>query len=212
MATYLHLPETSGIYQIVNKTTEKRYVGYASNIRQRLKGHISDLSLNKHPNDYLQKAWNKYGAEAFSSSVLEVCPKENLCLKEDYWVKVLKVCDKYFGYNIKNTDPKGLAGCAEETKVKLSIINKGQKPSALCIERRKQVQMSKEGRDRQLASLKKIDWYKVRENRKKKIIDIITGEVFDSLNVAAKIYNIPKSRLSKYLVGTRTNKTNLKYL
>lgn len=25
MATYIHLPEVSGIYQIVNNTTEKRY-------------------------------------------------------------------------------------------------------------------------------------------------------------------------------------------
>jgi group I intron endonuclease len=212
MSTYIHLPEVSGIYQIVNNTTEKRYVGYASNIRQRLKGHVSDLSLKKHANNYLQKAWDKHGQNDFTFLVIEECCKEALCLKEDYWVKILKTTNEYYGYNIKPTDPEGKAGQSLETIEKLKIANKGKTPSALCLQRRKETQTSKEGRERQIASLKKVDWYKVREHKRKKVINIVTGEIYDSLKTAAKIYNIPTSRLSKYLVGTRTNKTNLKYL
>jgi group I intron endonuclease len=75
MATYIHLPEVSGIYQIVNNTTEKRYVGYASNIRQRLKGHVSDLSLKKHANNYLQKAWDKHGQNDVTGEIYESAKK-----------------------------------------------------------------------------------------------------------------------------------------
>ena len=51
-----------------------------------------------------------------------------------------------------------------------------------------------------------------RENKRKKVIDTTTGIIYDSLRLAAESMNIPKSNLSKYLVGTRTNKTTLKYL
>ena len=212
MATYIHLPEKSGIYQILNITTQKRYIGYASNIRARLKGHGSDLNKKQHPNDYLQKTWLKYGECNFIFSVIEECSKDKLCLMEDYWVKILKTTDEYFGYNIKSTDPNGKAGQSESTKEKLRIINKGKKPSELCIARRKEVQMSKEGRERQIQSLKKVDWFKLRENKRKQVIDSTTGIIYNSLRVAAECINIPRSRLSKYLVGTRTNKTTLKYL
>lgn len=212
MASYLHLPERSGIYQIVNKTTEKRYVGYTSNIRQRLKGHVSDLTLGKHPNDYLQKAWDKYGPHDFTLLVLEECGKTMLCLREDYWVNILMTTDRYRGYNINPTDPNGKAGRSEETIEKIRVANKGRRPSALCIERRKQVKTSEEGRLKQREGLSKVDWYKLREDKRKKVIDTITGNIFDSLTIAAQTFGIPKHRLSKYLVGTRTNKTNLKYL
>lgn len=212
MATYIHLPERSGIYQILNRITQKRYIGYASNIRARLKGHGSDLNKKQHPNSYLQKAWLKYGESNFIFSVIEECPKDVLCLMEDYWVKILKTTDEYFGYNIKQTDPNGKAGQAESTKEKLRLINKGKKPSDLCIARRKKIQMSKEGRERQIESLKKVDWFKLRENKRKKVIDTTTGIIYDSLRLAAESMNIPKSNLSKYLVGSRTNKTTLKYL
>lgn len=212
MATYIHLPERSGIYQILNKITQKRYIGYASNIRTRLKGHGSDLNKKQHPNNYLQKAWLKHGESNFIFSVIEECSKDVLCLREDYWVKILKTTDEYFGYNIKQTDPNGKAGQSESTKEKLRLVNKGKKPSDFCIEQRKKVQMSKEGREKQIESLKKIDWFAVRKNKRKKVMDTTTGIIYDSLMLAAKSINISNSRLSKYLVGTRTNKTTLKYL
>lgn len=212
MSSFTHLPEVSGVYQILNIESQKRYIGYASNIRGRIKGHESDLNKKKHANDHLQKAWNKYGKHQFTYSVLQECSKDQLCLMEDYWVRVLKTTDEYFGYNIKPTDPNGIAGQSEATKAKLRISNKNARPSELCIQRRKEVQMSLEGRARQKESLKKVDWFKLRESKRKKVVDTTTGIIYDSLRLASEAINTPKTKLSKYLLGTRTNKTNLQYL
>jgi hypothetical protein len=49
-----------GIYRIVNKTTDKFYIGSTIDcFRNRFNKHKRLLRRNKHENDYLQKAWNK---------------------------------------------------------------------------------------------------------------------------------------------------------
>lgn len=216
MATYIHIPEKSGIYQIVNNITQRRYIGYASSIRQRLKGHVSDLSNNKHANDYLQKSWNKYGAVNFTLSVLQECSKDQLCLLEDYWVKVLKTTNREFGYNLKDTNPNGNPSCAEETKAKLRISNKNVRPSELCIQKKKEYwfnnPMTEDHKTACREGLKKVDWITLRKSKRKKVINIITGEIYDSLTEVCNLIHMKKGKLSKYLLGTRTNKTNFKYL
>lgn len=49
------------------------------------------------------------------------------------------------------------------------------------------------------------------EAKKKKIIDNSTGIIYESIGDAAKACGVNYSTLSKYLIGVRTNKTNLKY-
>lgn len=213
MATYLHLPEKSGIYQIINKVSEKRYVGYASNIRQRIKGHYSDLGLSKHPNNYLQKSWCKYGPNNFKFSVLQECSKNEMCLLEDYWVKILKTCNREFGYNLKDTDPDGKPGLAPETIEKMRLANKGKRPSDFCLQRRKEVQTSKEGKQRIWDSRKHIDYTKLhREKRGRKVIDNTTGKIYGSLAEVCELIGMTKGSLSRILLGKRKNKTNLQYL
>lgn len=46
----------------------------------------------------------------------------------------------------------------------------------------------------------------------KKVINTGTGEIYNSATEASKIFNIKRSTLIHYLIGTRTNKTNLEYL
>lgn len=213
MATYIHFPEKSGIYQIVNNITQRRYIGYASSIRQRLKGHVFDLSNNKHANDYLQKSWNKYGAINFTLSVLQECSKDELCLLEDYWVKVLKTTDREFGYNLKDTDPNGKPGCAEETKAKLRISNKGKRPSDFCLSRRLEVKTSEEGKKRILDSRKDIDFTKLhRKKRGKQILDSSTGIIYSSLAELCEIIKVTKGSMSRKLLGKRNNKTTYNYI
>ena len=50
------------------------------------------------------------------------------------------------------------------------------------------------------------------QNKKKKIIDTKSNLIFDSLESAAKHYNIKRTTLSAMLIGQNPNKTNLKYL
>ena len=49
----------SGVYQILNVTTNKRYIGSSKNIVKRLKDHIKSLHSGKHHSILLQRAWNK---------------------------------------------------------------------------------------------------------------------------------------------------------
>jgi len=54
-----------GLYAIVHKTKRTAYVGSSNNIARRIKEHKTDLKYNKHHCQHLQRAWNKYGSDAF---------------------------------------------------------------------------------------------------------------------------------------------------
>lgn len=62
-----------GIYNIVNKTNGKKYIGSSRNIQSRWSKHKSLLRHNKHENIKLQNAWNKYGEEMFEFIIVEEC-------------------------------------------------------------------------------------------------------------------------------------------
>lgn len=83
---------TCGIYKIVNKTTGQCYVGQSQRIEKRLKEHFRLLRWNKHPNQHLQNAYNKYGVENFYGAIEVECPNleeldmlEEAFLKKDAW-------------------------------------------------------------------------------------------------------------------------------
>ena len=98
----------SGIYSFTNKTTGKRYIGQTVYLNGRKGDHLLNLRRNQHDNDYLQKAFNKYGEEDFIFEVLEVVPKledgindkVKLTEREQYWMDFYKSYEEDFGYNI----------------------------------------------------------------------------------------------------------------
>ncbi len=90
----------SGIYCIENLINNKKYVGKAKNINLRKNYHFSRLINNKHDNNYLQKAWNKYGEDSFYFYILEKCDSEKLSDREKYWISKLKTANSNFGYNL----------------------------------------------------------------------------------------------------------------
>ena len=54
--------DKNGIYMILNIVTNHRYIGCTkSGFLNRFKRHIWELEKSCHHNDYLQKAYNKYG-------------------------------------------------------------------------------------------------------------------------------------------------------
>jgi hypothetical protein len=92
----------SGIYAIVHKISKKAYIGSAINVEKRWSEHKHDLNLNDHDNDYLQKAWNKYGADAFECILLEeVSDLSKLVSREQYWIDKFKTYEDWNGYNIR---------------------------------------------------------------------------------------------------------------
>jgi len=81
--------EVSGIYIITNIINGHRYVGSAKSIRKRLWKHRSLLRHNKHENDHLQSAWNKYSEENFTYGILELCEETVLLDREQFYLDTL---------------------------------------------------------------------------------------------------------------------------
>lgn len=81
----------SGIYTITNTVSQKRYVGQAVDIRKRWRNHRSSLERGLHSNIHLQRAWLRYGSEAFVFEVVEVVADPgHLDAKEQRWMDDLR--------------------------------------------------------------------------------------------------------------------------
>ena len=83
---------------IKNNVNDKSYVGQSINIENRWTHHKSELNNNRHINDYLQNAWNKYGEDNFSFIVIEECKESELNEKEIYYINKYNSMNN--GYNL----------------------------------------------------------------------------------------------------------------
>lgn len=73
-----------GIYKIYCIENNKCYIGSSKNIRGRWDKHKQMLRNNAHTTKHLQLAWNVYGKEYFTFSVLEECDQSQLLVRELY--------------------------------------------------------------------------------------------------------------------------------
>ena len=89
-----------GVYSIRNIVNNKRYVGSSIDIYGRWTTHVRKLENNKHDNEHLQKAWNKYGKDNFEFVILETCEADDRFDVEQKWYEIYKVYERDFGYNI----------------------------------------------------------------------------------------------------------------
>lgn len=96
-----HQPK-SGIYQILNLTNQKCYVGSSKDIIRRFSWHRGMLKRNKHTNKHLKNAWNKDLENNFIFRILEIVDnptKERLEEREDYWIDYYDSTNEGRGYN-----------------------------------------------------------------------------------------------------------------
>lgn len=85
-----NLPETSGIYMVINLINNKKYIGQSINIKQRfLSNHQYDFKNPKNSsyNSKFYQALRKYGWENFAVIVLNICKKEQLNEQEIYYIQ-----------------------------------------------------------------------------------------------------------------------------
>ena len=100
---------TCGIYRIYHKTTGKSYIGQSVNVEGRLVYHFRGLAKGNHHCAYLQRSFDKYGADAFETQILEVCNPEELTEREQFWMDTA-----HYMYGIYNT--AAVAGSARGVK------------------------------------------------------------------------------------------------
>lgn len=91
--------QMSIIYVITNRVNNKQYVGKTEfELQTRFEQHKRDSTKERCKYRPLYRAINKYGIENFSISELENCSQEESCEKEIYWVSKLGTYGKG-GYN-----------------------------------------------------------------------------------------------------------------
>ncbi len=80
------------IYKIENLINSKCYVGSTINYARRKRRHFEDLKQGKHHSIKLQRAYKKYGLDAFKITELEsfeFSSKEYLLSREQYYLDIL---------------------------------------------------------------------------------------------------------------------------
>lgn len=111
----------SGIYEIVNLKTGRRYIGSTARLSIRFLQHRSKLRQGTHDNTLLQAAWNKHGEASFVYRTLELCAEDQLLIVEQRWLDLIQGNGEKH-YNIApfaNSGAKGRSPSAE-TRAKQS--------------------------------------------------------------------------------------------
>lgn len=130
-----------GVYQIKSTTENKIYVGGSSNLRSRKNEHLYRLRKGNHYNILLQKAYNLYGTSDLEFSILCICKKEELLIKEQYFLDLLK--PKYNKYFIAGS-PLG-AKRTKEMCVYASLIRKGKSHKPMSEETKRNISRARTG-------------------------------------------------------------------
>lgn len=122
------------IYCITNLINNKIYIGSTINLRNRMYAHFNSLKANRHYNNYLQYAFNKYGIENFVVNILEECEcdQEIITLKEQHYIDIYKSYDSNIGYNLTRFVESRRVH-SDESREKIRIANLNQTRKTHCI-------------------------------------------------------------------------------
>ena len=151
----------SGIYAITH-INGRRYIGSAINLRVRWTWHRNALDANRHHSRKLQRAWNKYGREEFTFSVLEyVEDKTKLIEREQQYLSApgsiresfnnCPVAGSTLGKGHSKATREKMSRLATgrtaspETKRKMSIARKGRKLGPMSEHTKMRLSESKKG-------------------------------------------------------------------
>lgn len=122
-----------GVYMIRNNKNRKIYVGSTSgSFKTRRSTHERKLRKETHENQYLQRAWNKYGEDTFVFLILEDMPDatpEEIIEAEQWYLDNVKThSHNAGGYNIAldAKAPMGGRKFTEEHKAKIGKANSGK--------------------------------------------------------------------------------------
>jgi group I intron endonuclease len=194
----ISLKNKSGIYIIKTKINNRFYIGSAINLYNRMHTHLTHLKQKKHCNLKLQRFVNKYGIENLFFECVELCDKESLIIKEQFYIDTLKPF-----YNIAKIAGSTLGvKITKEQSEKLSKLRKGEQFSlGRVLSQETKDKISKKAKERNLhpnfinASIKANTGRKhTKENIEKRILK------------QKKINEIQKNEILKLLLNSVTQK------
>lgn len=199
------IPKKSGIYQIRNLVNGKIYVGSSINLRKRMKDHFRDLRNNRHANQHLQKAYNKYGLDKFIFEVLEYVEKDMLLEREQYYIDTLNVVKE--GYNICPIAAHTFRVWTPAQKQNRCGANNPMYGKHLSEEHKKRISEAEKGRipwnkGRKMTESERLQ---VREynGKSKRVQCVETKIIFLSTREAGRQYHITPSHISDCARGGR---------
>ena len=183
------------IYIIKNKVNSKVYIGQTIHtIDHRWKGYYREYKYKKNLGlRIIIKAMRKHGFDNFYYEILKdnITSIEELNYWEKYYIKKYKSTNKYYGYNIEN----GGNSKGKHSSIIKQKISKAQKGS-------KNHMYGRLGKDNPTS---------------KRIIDLTTGKIFDSVMDICREYHYNNGEFSKICACARgdrwfTNHKTYRYL
>lgn len=203
------------IYLIKNIRNGKWYLG------KRTTANSFDFTNYYGSGSLIKQAIEKEGRENFVKTVLAICNN-----KEELADKEYEFLQKYFNekgpdssYNVvwKRQYCNGPYGHKQSKIHVLKRVEAMHKSGGYVWseERRLEFSRSKKGKPAPNKGLKcegiRVSKLGGNNPMARKVIDTITGRIFDSITEAAEVFGINKITLHCYISGSRTNKTTLSY-
>lgn len=189
----------SGIYGILNNIDFKIYIGSTTDFTKRKSKHFNSLRKNKHENEYLQRAFNKYKEENFSFIILEHVILEKLIERELYWINQKDSLNREKGYNLAIPDINTKFKHNEETKEKNRRLTYIQHYGEI-IDENKYNEWKNNLKQKKL-------FYKKREDTTILVLDKLTGNIineYKTSGLAAKDLGYKNSKkIQRVLNGER---------
>lgn len=121
----------SGIYAITHVASGRQYIGSAVYLPSRWAQHRMDLRRGTHHSRHLQRAWAKYGPDAFTFAVLEYVPDRTMLVeREQFYIDQRFQAKGWHEFNMAPRAGSTLGvTLSPETRAKLSASLRGRKLS-----------------------------------------------------------------------------------
>lgn len=195
------------IYQFINLTNNKSYVGSAINGSRRFEAHLNPYNqkrtLGKGEN-LLYKAFLKYGYEFFGFKILEVITLDSSLSKVEQKALILNREDYFFlllkpEYNLRKIANSNLGlRLSKKTRIKMSLAKLGKPSNNLGS---KHSNIIKALFKAQSGMVKRIEML----NDKNELL-----ATFDSIQIASEETGFSRNRISRCARGIRSTASQLK--
>lgn len=76
----------TGVYQIYNVLSKKRYIGSSKNVKKRFNKHVGNFRHQRRTNIEMEKDYLKYGINSFVFGLIEECAEHELTDREQFYI------------------------------------------------------------------------------------------------------------------------------